>query len=169
LKRGLLASPGQANLALLLGGEYAAEGKYEEVIALYESVLEANPNARMVANNLASTLLDHRDDEASHQQALQMTREFSESRNPVLLDTVGWAYFRNGDSRRAVQFLELALALGGDVPIVHYHLASAYAASGDRVGADRQLEEFLRRVPDDNPRRAELEAEVRRLMVAGVP
>jgi len=166
LRRGLDAVPAQPDLTVLLGGAYTRQGRPDDAIAVYERSLAENPDARTVANNLASLLLEVGDDAGSRQRALEIARGFSDSRDPAQLDTLGWAYFHNGEPRRAVEFLERALALGGDLPIVNYHLASAYAMAGDSVGAERQLARFLEQVPANDPQRARAEAEVRRLMQA---
>jgi tetratricopeptide (TPR) repeat protein len=165
-RRGLEANPGQPDLTLLLGSHYTGLGRPDDAIAVYERSLEAYPDVPRVANNLASLLLDYRDDADSHRRALKLVRGFSDSSDPAQLDTLGWAYLKTGDARIAVQFLERALAGGQQLPVIHYHLAKAYAASGDRVGAERQLAEFLSLVPAENPRRAEAEAEIRQLLTA---
>jgi len=138
-RRGLEANPGQPDLALLLGSEYRRGGDVEAAIALYEDVDARNPGQPLVVNNLAALLLDHRDDAASHRRALELVQPFADRRDPVLLDTLGWAHYRNGNPQRAVQLLERALAASDRVPVIRYHLGMAYLAAEDRVGARREL------------------------------
>jgi len=144
-RRGLAAIPGNAELGILLGTIYEESAEYEQAIALYDQVLEANPDAAFIRNNLAATLLDRREDAASYERALELARGFAQNRNPVFLDTLGWAHYRAGDAENAVRYLERAVAneQAATTSIVHYHLGMAYAASDNIVGARQELTRAL--------------------------
>jgi len=149
LKRGLEAIPAAAPVALLLAGEHQAAGRVDDAIAVYEKVIAADENRPQVANNLAALLLDYRQDAASHKRALELARPFAESRQPTFLDTLGWAHYRNKDYDSAIRFLELAVAYGRNETEARYHLAKAYLATENTVGARQELEKALK---DANPR-----------------
>jgi tetratricopeptide (TPR) repeat protein len=144
LERGLEANPEAGNLAVLLASEFQRSGRVEDAIRLYEGVLERNDAMPQVANNLAALLLDHRDDAASHKRALDIAQRFSSSRQPMFLDTLGWAHYRNKDYDSAIRFLELAVAYGRIEPEARYHLAMAYLATDNAVGAKQELEKALK-------------------------
>jgi len=140
-RRGLAALPGNAQFGLLLGSIHERRGEYEDAIAVYEALLKVNPDAVLIRNNLAATLLDRSADPASYRRALEMVGVFSESQNPVLLDTLGWANYRTGNLPRAVQYLERAVAMenAARLPVIYYHLGIAYSAAGDVIAARQEL------------------------------
>ncbi len=162
--RGLAALPGQQTLGALYGAELRQLGRIDEAVEVYEGLVASNPANQQAANSLASILLEFRKDAASYRRALELSQGFVDSRNPAWLDTLGWAHFRNGNPQRAAQVLEVALAVGGTQPIIHYHLASAYAASGDAAGAERELEKFLGMLAADDPAKEVATERVRELL-----
>ncbi len=139
LERGHKAIPGDATIALFLGSLYQRDGRGADAAAVYEAVLAANPGDQIIANNLASLLLDQGGDKASLARALSLAKPLGASGDPLLLDTLGWAYYRNDDFSNAVRTLEKAVAVDGNVAIVQYHLGKAYAAAGNPVGARQHL------------------------------
>jgi len=64
----------------------------------------------MAANNLAALILDYRSDSGSYKRALKLTRGFEGSDQAALLDTLGWAYYRNGEMDNAIRLLKAAVA-----------------------------------------------------------
>lgn len=162
-RRGLAANPGNAELGLLLGTELEQEGRYDEAIAHYQALLKANPNIDIAVNNLAALLLDHRRDAASHANALELAKRLETATNPAVLDTVGWAYYRNKDYQKAVQFLERAVAGAGEVPVLRYHLGMAYLATNNTEGARQELREAVKNARADFPGLPEAKAELEKL------
>jgi len=144
-RRGLESLPGNSQLGILLGSIHEQSAEYEAAIEVYERVLESNPDAMIIRNNLAATLLDRRDDSESHRRALDLVGIFAEARNPAFLDTLGWAHYRTGDSQRAVQYLERAAAMdnAARLPVIYYHLGIAYSAAGDPVSARQELKRAI--------------------------
>ena len=138
-RRGFEASPESEDMGLLLATAYNRRGQHEDAIATFKSVLEINPNNIRAVNNLSAALLDHRSDAASHATALELAKRFASSDQPALLDTLGWAYYRNGDYKRARQYLEIAVKPGDQHPLVHHHLGMAYFAVESLMPARRQL------------------------------
>jgi tetratricopeptide (TPR) repeat protein len=146
-KRGLVAVPGNQEMALLLGTAYERSGRIDDAIAAYEEIIEVNPESLAVANNLAALLADYRTDDASLAKALQLASQFSDSDNPVFLDTLGWVYYRLGEYDQAIPYLEKSVDIAGQVPVLRYHLGMAYKAVGKSKDAKEQL---LLALADDN-------------------
>lgn len=140
---GLEANPKNERLVLLLGGLYEAQGRLEEALAVFERGLAANEDHQIFINNVAAILLDLREDTASHARALTLARQFRNARNPILLDTLGWAYYRNEQYLDAVRFLEMAAAGSGQDASMRYHLGMAYNATENPVGAKEELSKAL--------------------------
>lgn len=142
-ERGLKALPGNAYIGLPLAVALEESGQYEAMISSLESLHKANPAIPQVANNLAMAILDHRSDPASYQRALELARKIESSNDPLLLDTVGWAYYRAGEFAQAVSVLERVVAKEDRVAVYHYHLGMAYLAMNNQVGARQQLEQAV--------------------------
>ncbi len=125
-QRGIDANPKEQPIHLLLASDYERTGQFEDAIKIYENILENNSSNILAANNLAALLLDHRSDTESHARALKLSRQLENSDQSALLDTLGWAYYRNGDYGNAIRILELAVAKGDEIALLHYHLGMAF-------------------------------------------
>ncbi len=139
LRRGLRANPEDLRLGILLGLEYERHGRVDDAIAAYEEAMALNPDNALVPNNLAMLLLDHRSDESNLGRAMELSRRFERSDEATELDTLGWAYYRNGDYPAAVRVLERVVASVGEVAVLRYHLGMAYRAAGNLVQAEAEL------------------------------
>lgn len=142
-ERGMKALPGNAYIGLPLAVALEENGQYETMISSLESLYKANPGIPQVTNNLAMAILDHRSDAASYQRASELARKIESSNDPLMLDTVGWSYYRAGEFAQAVSVLERVVAKDDRVPVYHYHLGMAYLAMGNQVGAKQQLEKAV--------------------------
>ena len=162
-QRALKAMPGDAEVAMVLGNQYEAAGRFDEAISHYDSTLKAYPKLDLIANNLASLLLDYRTDAASHAKALELVKRFDKATNPFLLDTLGWAYYRNGDYANAVPYLERGVAAAGDAPVLRYHLGMAYLAAKNNAGAKQELTKAVENVKGKYPGIDEARATLKRL------
>jgi tetratricopeptide (TPR) repeat protein len=148
IEEGFAATNGNEQLGLVLASLYELQERWDETIDTYEKVIDANPSNLIAKNNLAALLLDVRDDDASRTRAVALAMELRDSDQPAFLDTVGWAYYRQGDIINAVQYLERAVAGAGQVPVLRYHLGMAYAATGNVYGAKAELSRAIREGSD---------------------
>ncbi len=131
LLKGLQASPENEQMRLLLAVSLSAQRRFDEAVGHYETILKKNPKSILAANNLAATLVDHRSDPQSLERALTLSRAFeSQTPNPYLLDTLGWAHYKLNHGSDAVRLLKQATALAPDHPVLNYHLGAAYSKSG---------------------------------------
>jgi tetratricopeptide (TPR) repeat protein len=145
LERGWKGAAGDPILGLFLGSLHNRRGQIEEAIAVYDEVVRQGRGSPAVVNNLAALLLDHRDDKESLARALELAKSLGNTGDAVILDTLGWAYYRNADFPNAVRQLERAVAANDADPVLQYHLGMAYAAAGNRVSAKQHLEGALAR------------------------
>lgn len=154
-QRGLAAIPASPELSMLIGTEYEQSGRHEDAIKVYEALVKASPAYEPGLNNLAASLLDNRTDQASWARALEIAKPLEKTGNPAMLDTLGWAFYRNNNPTRAVAVLEQAVAKAPQVPIFRYHLGMAYIQAGNPVGAKQELQAALKPENKDWPGRAE--------------
>lgn len=143
VRSGLEHQSKNLRLRLLSALIHEQAGRYEEAITEYEAMFEEQPRSTIVANNLASLLADHRDDEASIEKAHSIAVRFRDSTVPQFLDTLGWVYYRKGDYDDAVTLLKTAAEKLPNVELVHYHLGMAYKKIGRKELAIESLEKAI--------------------------
>ena len=143
LARGVAAFPVNGMLSVFLAQEYQQSGQLDMTINTYEAALMANSSDELVANNLASVLLDLRSDSQSRLRALDIAMRFRDSEEAPYLDTLGWAYYQNADYPNAVRYLETAVSIAGQIPVLHYHLGMAYVENGNHINARQALERAI--------------------------
>ncbi|MBK1647113.1 tetratricopeptide repeat protein [Rhabdochromatium marinum] len=159
LQQGADATERNAFLLYNLGNLIQQSGG--DAIAVYQEVLDKAPNADVVANNLAMLLLMQPDlDETGAARALELAKRFADSEQPVLLDTLGWTYYKNGDYQSALTTLKRAAELDDPFAELEYHLGMTYQALGRTNEARAALERALAdgsRFPGSEEARATLE------------
>jgi tetratricopeptide (TPR) repeat protein len=122
-----------------------AQGRSQEAVPEYETVLAINPNAAGVLDVLADCkLLTGSIEEVIplEERAIRLS-----PRDP----RIGWLYLRIGQVHQlqsrideAIQWLERARGAVPELPFVHLLLASAYGLKGDTERAAAELAEARR-------------------------
>jgi putative PEP-CTERM system TPR-repeat lipoprotein len=136
----LAAHPTDHGIRLYLAGRLHARGKYQAAADHYLHLNQQVPGNVVVLNNLASALSESGDKRALSyaEQALKLKPD-----DPAVMDTLGWILVRQGQPGRGVKLLQQALSKMPDVAEIHYHLAMAYAETGDRARARQELKRLL--------------------------
>jgi tetratricopeptide (TPR) repeat protein len=140
---GLAALPGDRALSLRLADLYQRTARIDKAIAVYEGLIKRDGNDDLAVNNLASLLLDHRDDKASIERAKSLVQRFERSANPAYLDSLGWAQFKAGEFDRAVASLQKAADKTPQVAIFQFHLGMALHRKGDVAMARPHLQKAV--------------------------
>lgn len=140
--------PRSRRLRLLEAYRLEKRGRYEDAIAMYESLYQEQSADVVVANNLASMLSAHRDSDADLDRAHAIARRLIGTEVPAFRDTLGWILYLRGDISGAIEQLEPAAAALPEEPSVTAHLGLAYAAAG-RVEDARQALERALSMPGD--------------------
>ena len=108
----------------LLAGILEQRGDWRSAQDLYRKALSYDSNDAFAANNLAYSLLEHGgnlDEAVSY--ALLARKNTPGAPTPV--DTLGWAYYRKGEYKLAVDVLQDAAAKMPNNIAVNYHLGLA--------------------------------------------
>jgi tetratricopeptide (TPR) repeat protein len=112
-----------------LGNLELMRGDVNTAIDHFQRVVAADPNDAQASNNLAYLLAEHRNDVESALKYAQKAVEVQPT-TPDFCDTLGWVLYRKGIYPTAVKYLEKA-GLNSKNAVWKYHLAMAYAKSGD--------------------------------------
>jgi len=123
-----------------------ANRNYEGALKYYREALDADPNNAEALNNAAYLLVDHAN---QPDEALKYAQRAVELRPGKVSyeDTLGWVLYRKGLYTVAVPHLEQAAAQKGSV-VPKYHLAMAYAKSGERTRSRTVLDAALKLNPN---------------------
>lgn len=143
LREALAALPNSPDLLMLQAVEHERAGELDEAITVYKKVYPLSNRSLVVANNLASLLTTHRDDDQSLQEAQKLARRLRGTRDPAFQDTYGWVAYRLGNYKEALTYLEDAAEAMPDHPLVQYHLGRTYDAVGRKEDALRMYQAAL--------------------------
>ncbi len=149
VRTGIQQQPGEMTLHMILANALERKEDYEAAISEYEFILDKQPGNLIVANNLASLLLDHRTDKASLKKAQSLAAVLRKSQIPQFKDTLGWASYHQGDYRTAVSLSEEAAIALPDQAVVRYHLGMGYIAISQLTKASEQLKKALKLAPNN--------------------
>ena len=121
-------------------GENAAKGQNKLAIEQYRRVLQKDPKNQLALNNLAGLYQREGDPRAlqTAEAAYKLDPESS-----VTADTLGWILVEQGKMTRGLELLQSAFTREPKNPEIRYHLAAAWAKSGDKASARKELEALL--------------------------
>jgi putative PEP-CTERM system TPR-repeat lipoprotein len=136
----LATHPQDAGTRAALAEHLVTHGQHKAAVEHYLILNKSNPDNLVVVNNLAWALQESGDRRAAAfaEQALKLKPD-----NPAVLDTLGWILVQQGQRERGIKLLQQALSKAPDAAEIQWHLASAFAQSGDRTRARRELERLL--------------------------
>jgi Flp pilus assembly protein TadD len=129
-----------------------------------QGALKINPNEPELLNFLGYSWIDRNEHLA---EALGMVQKAVAARptSGAMLDSLGWAYYRLGDYKNAVEKLETAVEMEPGDPDVNGHLGDAYWRIGRKTEAQFQWQRVLSLEPDDK-QKADSEAKLKNGLAA---
>ena len=131
---------------LFLGVTRYRMNQMDAALTAFQSAIECDP--KLVTAHLAlAEAYGVRGNEAHALAALERLLAMDPN-HPVALRHVTNVYLRNESNDKAVPLLERLLKADENDLEVRIDLAAAYAATGNRSGAEREYREALRRKPD---------------------
>ena len=126
----LAALPGEPTLLWVRAGLLENDGDVAGAIEIYEGLYRTDSSNPVIANNLASLLVQEHQDAATLARATAIVRRLRNSQVPAFQDTFGWIAYLRGENEEALRTLEPAAKGMPDDARVQYHLAMAYLAAG---------------------------------------
>ena len=130
IERGLAAAPDSDPLRFYMADIHLREGRLEEALDIYSDLVEKRPENKIIANNFVSLSSELRLDEASIKRAAEVAKILEGESNANIQDTVGWAFYRDGQLERALDYLTRAAAGAPDNAEVLYHLGVVEFGAG---------------------------------------
>ena len=126
----------------LLGSIYDGQKKYDQAEQMFRKALAINPHDAMVLNYYGYMLADRgvRLDEAI---TMIHSAVVEDPTNGAYLDSLGWAYFKQGNLAEAQQYLQQAVSHSANDPTVLGHLGEVYAKLGQTDRAEQIWEKAL--------------------------
>ncbi len=148
------ATPDNYTAYMSIARIYINYKEYTKAVQTFERVLARKPEMWTAANDMAYLICETGGD---LDKALALAQKSLAQRpeEPVILDTIGWIFFKKGDVSKAIDYLERAQSRSITVsPSLNYHLGMAYAKAGRKSSA----KEFLKKAvssPEDFMGKAE--------------
>lgn len=124
-----------------VGDADARAGAFTEARRRYEAAAKVNPQDAEVLNNLANVLIQLKDASAVTvaEQALKLR-----PKDPLVLDTAGWANFKSGQLDRALLLLRDARLRAPELAEIRFHLGAALAQASRKSEAREELQAAIK-------------------------
>jgi Flp pilus assembly protein TadD len=129
------------------GVAYHRIGRWPEAEADLKAALVAQPDEPELLNYLGYSWID-RGEHLKDAMGMVEKAVASDPRNGAMVDSLGWAQYRLGDYKKAVEKLEEAVELEAGDPEINNHLGDAYWKVGRRDEALFQWRRVLTLQPD---------------------
>jgi tetratricopeptide (TPR) repeat protein len=130
------------------GVAYERLNRWPEAEADLQAALKVKPEEPELLNYLGYSWIDR----GVHLKDAMAMVEKAVAANPrsgAMVDSLGWAYYRQGDYKQAVDKLEQAVELDAGDPEINNHLGDAYWKVGRKDEALFQWRRVLTLKPDD--------------------
>jgi tetratricopeptide (TPR) repeat protein len=126
----------------LLGAIYNDAKNYDQAEQMFRKSLEVKPHDAEVLNDYGYMLVDRgiRLDEAI---SMIHSAVNEDPTNSAYLDSLGWAYFKQGNFPEAQQYLQQAISHDSTDPTILGHLGDVYAKMGQPDRAEQTWERAL--------------------------
>ena len=135
--------PGDVGPPTLAAMIVQGQGNEAEARRRYESLVASNPRAVVAANNLA-WIYASRGEQLDKALQLAQTAKSELPDHPEINDTLGFVYLKKQMPSLAIAPLRIAVERAPGNPAFHYRLGLAYAQTGDKAQARRELEQALK-------------------------
>jgi tetratricopeptide (TPR) repeat protein len=135
LEKGEIEYPDSVELRYAAASVYEEEGRVSAALRELSALVKARPDDPAALNALGFTLADHAKNLARARKLIERAHSAS-PKNPAILDSLGWVYYRQGRAGEALPFLKEAYADDRDGDIAA-HLGEVLWQLGQRDEAQR--------------------------------
>lgn len=124
----------QASYRLLLASVFDRSGDWPSAKGELEKLLKLDPNNAPALNYLGYSLLERGGERDKATEMVKLAYAL-EPTSGAITDSLGWAYFLQGDAKMALPLLEKAAKAAGSDTAINEHLGDAYWTLGRRRDA----------------------------------
>jgi type IV pilus assembly protein PilF len=110
----------------LLGMALSAKGKYTDALEHYRKALELDPKYTEVHNAMGATYLEMGKWDEAIQEFNLVLKDFLYMTPFLVHNNLGWAFYKKGDLKNAVENYRKAIGMKPDFALAHYNLGIAY-------------------------------------------
>jgi tetratricopeptide (TPR) repeat protein len=135
LEHGEMEYPDSVELRYATASVYEEQGLISEALRELTFVVKARPNDPAALNALGFTLADHTKNLARARKLIERAHAAA-PKNPAILDSLGWVYFRQGRAAEALPYLKAAYTDDHDGDIAA-HLGEVLWQLGQQDEAQR--------------------------------
>ena len=121
---------------------YERVGKWDKAEDDFKKVLSINPNYADALNYLGYTWIDRGEYLSESLEMIQKAVELSPN-NGAIIDSLGWAYYKLGDLKKAKLHLEVAVEMSPTSATIIDHLGDVYWVTERKKEAMYQWERAL--------------------------
>ena len=144
----MLAANDQNSMAhVYLGMIEQVAGDSASAIEEYRKAVATDAQNAMALNNLAYMLSEYANKPDEALGYAEKARELDPT-NPHAADTLGWIYYRKGMYGSAVKQMETGESQNQGDAVIKYHLAMAYAKTGDAEKGLAELQAAVKLNPN---------------------
>jgi tetratricopeptide (TPR) repeat protein len=144
LKAEIDAHPNSASTYRALAALYNVDGKWQEQISTLEKARTVDSSSPYVKNDLAYLYLEHGRDPNLALSLAQEAKSALPPNDPIIADTLGWAFYKVGSYEPAIAQLNIATQKLPDRATYQYHLGMAYLGAGHLGPAAQFLQRALK-------------------------
>jgi type IV pilus assembly protein PilF len=139
-------NPNDAEIHYYMGLTYHGKGMKDKAVGEFKKALSLNPDYSEAHNYLGTVYLEMElYDKAIESFRLAQSNALYET-PAVALNNMGWAYYKKGDNKRAIEHYSRAIEKEADtilIPIIHNNMGLAYL---DDYNLDEAINHFKRTV-----------------------
>lgn len=142
LEDGRESLPDEEKIVFLLGILYEKVMDRDRAIDAMRDVVKINPKNASALNYIGYTYAERGE---NLDEALQMVEQalVLKPDDGYITDSLGWVYFKKGDSERALKYLMKANNIVPGEPTIELHIGEVMKARGDEKGALKFYEQAL--------------------------
>lgn len=126
---------------------YERLARWPDAEADLQAALKLRPDEPELLNYLGYSWID-RGERLTEAMGMVEKAVAANPKSGAMVDSLGWAHYRLGDFKKAVEFLEQAVELDAGDPEINNHLGDAYWRVGRRDEAQFQWRRVLTLEPD---------------------
>jgi Flp pilus assembly protein TadD len=132
----------RAELLFARGAAYERDGKVKEATVDLQAALKLVPTSAQIMNYLGYMWVDSGVNVDEAFQLLQKAHLLA-PQDGAITDSLGWAYYKQGDYATAMTYLVAATEQEPESPEIYDHLGDAYAKLGRKLDAEREWQRAL--------------------------